>query len=166
MSRLFVALWPPAEVLDQIEALPRQERPGVRWTTRDQWHVTLRFLGSADVDAVTPALRALRHPPVEAVVGGRVARLGRSALVVPVAGLDSLAAAVLDATASAVPARAGPEARFVGHLTLARLKGARVGGLVDSLIDASWPADEVALVESILGSGPATYRTVATVPLA
>ena len=170
MSRLFVALWPPAEVLDQIEALPRQELPGVRWTTRDQWHVTLRFLGSADVDAVTAALGALRHPTVEAVVGGRIGRLGRSALVVPVVGIDSLAAAVLDATASAVPVRDGPEARFVGHLTVARLKDARVGGLVDALIDAlvdgSWPADEVALVESILGPGPATYRTVTTVPLA
>ena len=166
MSRLFVALWPPAEVLDQIEALPRQELPGVRWTTRDQWHVTLRFLGSADVDAVTPALGAMRHPPVEAVVGGRVGRLGRSALMVPVAGVDSLAAAVLEATTSAVPAPTGREARFVGHVTLARLKGARAGGPVDSRIDTSWSVDEVALVESILGSGPATYRTVATVPLA
>ena len=60
----------PAEVLDQIGASPRVYLPGVRWTTRDQWHVTLRFLGSADVDAVTAALRGLRHPPVEAVVVG------------------------------------------------------------------------------------------------
>ena len=166
MSRLFVALWPPAEVLDQIEALPRQARPGVRWTTRDQWHVTLRFLGSADVDVVEPALRGLRHPPVEAVIGGRVGRLGTSALVVPVAGVDSLAAAVLEATASVVPIPTGHEARFVGHLTLARLKGgAGVDGLVDSLIEVSWSGDEVALVQSILGSGPATYRTAATVAL-
>jgi 2'-5' RNA ligase len=166
VSRLFVALWPPAEVLDQIGASPRVHLPGVRWTTRDQWHVTLRFLGSADVDAVTAALRGLRHPPVEAVVGGRVTRLGRSALVIPVAGVDSLAAAVLDATSSAVPPPAGRETRFVGHVTLARLKGARVGGLVDALIEASWLADDVALVESVLGPGPASYRTVATMPLA
>ena len=87
--------------------------------------------------------------------------------MVPVAGVDSLAAAVLEATASAVPVPAGQEARFVGHLTVGPVEGrARVDGLVDSLIEASWPADEVALVESILGSGPATYRTVATVPLA
>jgi RNA 2',3'-cyclic 3'-phosphodiesterase len=165
VSRLFVALWPPAEVLDQIEALPRQDRPGVRWTTRDQWHVTLRFLGSADVEVVEPALRALRHPPVQAVIGGRVGRLGTSALVVPVAGVDSLAAAVLEATVSAVPVPAGRDERFVGHLTLAWLKGTRVDGLVDCLIDATWSADEVALVESVLGSGPATYRTVATVAL-
>jgi 2'-5' RNA ligase len=166
VSRLFVALWPPAEVLDQIAALPRQEHPGVRWTTRDQWHVTLRFLGSVDAEAVTEALRGLRHPPVEVAIGGRIAQLGRSALVVPVAGVDSLAAAVLDATASVVPVPSHGEARFVGHLTVARLKGARVSGLVDALVHASWPAHEVALVESILGSGPATYRTVTTVPLA
>lgn len=166
MSRLFVALWPPADVLDQIEALPRQDRSGVRWTTRDQWHVTLRFLGRADVEVVEPALRALGHPPVQAVIGGRVGRLGTAALVVQVAGVDSLAAAVLEATASAVPVPAARDERFIGHLTLARLQGARAGGLVDSLTDATWLADEVALVESILGSGPAIYRTVATVPLA
>ena len=44
-ARLFVAAVPPAAVLDQIAELTRPEIEGLRWTTRDQWHATLRFLG-------------------------------------------------------------------------------------------------------------------------
>ncbi len=32
MPRLFVAVWPPDEILDEIAALPRADEPGVRWT--------------------------------------------------------------------------------------------------------------------------------------
>ena len=51
--RLFVAVWPPDDVIDVLADLPRPEVAGVRWTTRGQWHVTLRFLGhvaTVDVD--------------------------------------------------------------------------------------------------------------------
>ena len=58
-ARLFVAVWPPPEVLDVLAALPRTERPGVRWTTRDQWHVTLRFLGMADPAEAVEAVRRI-----------------------------------------------------------------------------------------------------------
>ncbi|MGD9704514.1 MAG: 2'-5' RNA ligase family protein [Acidimicrobiia bacterium] len=165
MSRLFIALWPPDDVLDQLEALPRVERAGVRWTTREQWHVTLRFLGGAELDAAARALSTLRHPPVEAALSGRIGRLGRSVLMVPVTGLDSLAAAVLDATAEVVAVVDGRGSRFLGHLTLARLKGAPACGLIGAELDARWQANEVSLVDSVHGSGPASYRTLATVPL-
>lgn len=46
MSRLFVALLPPAEVLDEVAAgISRVERPGLRWIDPTLWHVTLAFLG-------------------------------------------------------------------------------------------------------------------------
>ncbi|MER3453020.1 MAG: RNA 2',3'-cyclic phosphodiesterase, partial [Acidimicrobiia bacterium] len=44
--RLFVAVWPPEEVLDVVAKLPRPGVVGLRWTSREQWHVTLRFFGS------------------------------------------------------------------------------------------------------------------------
>jgi 2'-5' RNA ligase len=54
--RLFVAVWPPNDVVDVLADLPRPDVAGVRWTTQGQWHVTLRFLGQVaadDVDQVT-----------------------------------------------------------------------------------------------------------------
>ena len=44
--RLFVAVWPPADVVTRVAALPRPDVAGLRWTAPDHWHVTLRFLGS------------------------------------------------------------------------------------------------------------------------
>ncbi|NUQ31517.1 MAG: RNA 2',3'-cyclic phosphodiesterase, partial [Dermatophilaceae bacterium] len=60
--RLFVAVVPPDEVLDDLEehVAPRREAgPEIRWTDRHQWHVTLAFLGSvpeARLDDLTDAL--------------------------------------------------------------------------------------------------------------
>ena len=166
MPRLFVAVWPPAEVLDLIEALPRPERPGVRWTRRDQWHVTLRFLGP--VDDPEPVIGALQGmdagvAPVEAVLGPAVVRLGRGVVCVDVAGLDAVAAAVAEATTGF--GKTPDDRPFHGHLTLARLKGAGAGGLLGADVAARWPVEEVHLVESRLHPKGARYESVAVVPL-
>ena len=65
-GRLFVAVIPPASVLDLLETIPREPHPDVRYTTRDQWHITLRFLGDADIDELTGALDRVVAPTVEA----------------------------------------------------------------------------------------------------
>lgn len=49
--RLFVALVPPADVLAEIAegfARYRREWTDLRWMPREQWHVTLAFLGEVD----------------------------------------------------------------------------------------------------------------------
>ena len=46
MPRLFIAVWPPPDVVEQVAALPRPPVAGLRWTEPEQWHVTLRFLGA------------------------------------------------------------------------------------------------------------------------
>jgi 2'-5' RNA ligase len=163
VSRLFVAVWPPAEVLDGVEALFRPVEAGGRWTRRDQWHVTLRFLGSADIDEVTSALAGVRHPPVEAVVGPATELLGEGVLHLPVAGLDSLAATVVSATGSL--GRPPDRRPFVAHLTLARMAGEPPEGVLGQAFSASFPVDAVHLVSSSLGGNAARYETVATFPL-
>src|SRR2546423_1820455 len=115
MARLFVALWPPAEVLDAVEALPRLPLAGARWTTRPQWHVTLRFLGAADARVAAAALDNVVAARCTAVLGPRPTRLGRGVLMLPVAGVDELAVAVVQATGHVgVPPDPRP---FRGHLT-------------------------------------------------
>ncbi len=163
MSRLFVAVWPPAVVLDGIGALHRPVDDGGRWTRRDQWHVTLRFLGSADIDEVTSALAGVRHAPVEAVVGPATELLGEGVLHLPVAGLDSLADGVVAATRDL---GRPPEGRpFLGHLTLARMAGEPPDGVVGQAFSARFAVGAFHLVSSSLGGDAARYETVATIPL-
>ena len=47
-ERLFLALWPPENVLDEIDrALPRG-LTALRWQPRERWHVTVAFLGNRE----------------------------------------------------------------------------------------------------------------------
>jgi len=167
VARLFVAVWPPAEILDRVAALPRAQVDGLRWTDRRQWHVTLRFLGR--VDDVASAAAALEGmDPVsrpEAVLGPTAGRFGRRVVHVPVSGLEGVADAVASATADVgLP----PEDRpFTGHLTLARAKGteADIGALTGGVITGRWTVDEVCLVESRLSAAGADYAVVGRFPL-
>lgn len=166
--RLFVAVHPPVEVLDALAALPRPERSGVRWTTRDQWHVTMRFLGEVDdPEPVAGALAAAVAPlaPVTAVLGPAVTSLRPGVVCVPVAGLDDVAAAVVGATAGF--GQAPPDRPFRGHLTLARVR--RGSGpprrLAGAPVAATWPVGSVTLVRSRLHPHGARYDAVATAAL-
>lgn len=164
--RLFVAVWPPDEVLEQLRALPRPDTPGVRWSTEDQWHVTLRFLGQVDaVQDVRDALASIELPAAEVTVGPATKRLGNAVLMLPVHGVDDLAHEVLRVTDEIVPAE---ERHFTGHLTVARARsrGAIPKGLEGSAFDASWIAPSFALVRSQTKPSGAVYTDVETYPLA
>lgn len=163
MNRLFAAIWPPEDVLDRIDALHRPVDQGGRWTRRNQWHVTLRFLGPADVDEVVAVLEGVHHPPVEAEVGPATAILGRGVIHLPVAGLDSLAEAVVDATRAL--GRPPEDRPFLGHLTLARMAGDPPVGVLDQPFSARFPVEAIHLVSSELGGNAARYDTVGTFPL-
>jgi 2'-5' RNA ligase len=164
--RLFVAVWPPPEVVEVLAGLDRPTIEGVRWTTPGQWHVTLRFLGS--VESAEPAVAALDTlagaPGAVATIDGRPLRLGREILALRVDGLADLAALVGAAFAGI---GRPPEARpFRGHLTLARGRAVRSLSPVSRFQRASFTVREVGLVESHLGHGGARYDTVASVGLA
>ncbi|HEY2083636.1 MAG TPA: RNA 2',3'-cyclic phosphodiesterase [Verrucomicrobiae bacterium] len=62
--RLFVAISPPENVKDQIEKAQQQLRRAasgniVRWTKRDQFHLTLKFLGNVEATRVKELTQAL-----------------------------------------------------------------------------------------------------------
>jgi 2'-5' RNA ligase len=162
MPRLFVAAVPGRATIDALRSLTRPDEPGVRWVPEPNWHVTLRFLGEADTDEVTRSLHGIDAASCRGVLGPRVERLGDRQIVVPVAGVDDLAAAVRRATESI----GQPDRRpFVGHLTIARTKPGATSALPGAPIAAAFQVDEIVVMASDLRPTGAVYSTVATVKL-
>jgi len=163
MSRLFVAIWPPDDVLDRLADIERPKDQGVKWVPQDNLHITLRFLGDADETEVIDRLDEVPLPAATAVVGPAFDLLGGRSLISPVAGVDELAAAVRLALRGlgTEPERK----RFQGHITVARLaRNARPRRSAGRRFDATFDVAEVALVASTLTDAGAVYDTVATWP--
>lgn len=158
MPRLFVAVWPPDDVVAELAALRRKDMRGVRFVPPENWHVSLRFLGEADPGAVVDAMDGIMLPATTARLGPGVDLLAERAIVVPVAGLDALARMVTDRTRLiGEPARPG----FVGHLTLARVqRRARMPPVLGAFMTGDFDVDEIALVQSRLRPDGARYETI------
>ena len=158
--RLFLAAWPTDEVVEELSGLRRKDQRGVRFVPAENWHVTLRFFGEADPSEVVAAMDPVDLAGATARLGPAVDVLPPRMLVVPVAGLDDMAATIARATASIGEA---PRKRFVGHLTIARVKAnVPMPQTLGEFVSAEFDVDEVALVQSRLGSDGARYETLYT----
>jgi 2'-5' RNA ligase len=163
--RLFVALAPPADVVehaDRAVAPLRTRYSDLRWIPAHRWHLTLAFYGEiADdkVDGVADmVVRGLAgHGPLELQFRG-AGQFDRRALWLGVGGQ----VAGLKALARVVTFDRRP---FRPHLTVARLRGAvdarPAVTELGSYEGPSWVADSVHLVRSTLGPSP-TYDDVAS----
>lgn len=165
--RLFVALTPPADVVEELAtrvAALRELEPAVRWSRPEQWHLTLAFLGEVDDDTRAELSRRLgsaagRHPPLTLSFAGG-GRFGHRVLWTRVHGeRDGLRRLADSVRAAARRSGLATEQRpYRPHLTLARATGtADLRPLVDALAPyegRSWTADELHLVHSHLGAGP------------
>ncbi len=161
MAHLFVAAWPTAEAIQKLAAIPQPTEPGVRWVPRQNWHVTLRYIGDADADEVTARLTDIGLPRAVAVVGPMVEPLGRRQIVIPVEGVDALAGAVRSATAGIGEIDRRP---FRGHLTLARLADGVGSSAIGTRFDSEFEITEIALVASDRRPDGAAYTTLARFP--
>ncbi|HEY8043991.1 MAG TPA: RNA 2',3'-cyclic phosphodiesterase [Streptosporangiaceae bacterium] len=170
--RLFVAVAVPVRAADELDdavAPLRQEWPGLRWTGREAWHVTLAFLGEVN-DTVSARLvprlerAAARHSCLPVCLGGAGAFPGAGRARVlwtgvqgEPRGLAALAASVAAGArrAGAHPAEEGR--RFQPHLTLARCREpVDARPLVDRLsgyTGTAWTAGEIYLIRSHLPAG-------------
>lgn len=171
--RLFVAAWPPEEVLrDLPELMVRADAPHLRWVSRVDCHVTLAFLGSVpdqEHAQLTEALQGLEISGLRctAVLGPETSLLGQRVLYAPVSGLDELAGAVGKCTApfNRSKDQAMP---FLGHLTLARAgRGGSIPATATGLpVASAWPVSEIRLVSSTNGPQGPRYAPMAFVALA
>ncbi|WP_131741334.1 RNA 2',3'-cyclic phosphodiesterase [Actinomadura roseirufa] len=167
--RLFVALVPPPDILDELEEAVRpyaDEVPELKWVRRELLHVTLAFLGEADertLGRLLPRLEraAGRHgrPSLSLAGAGAFPGSGAHARVLWT-GLygDRRTLARLAASVAAAGRRAGtpPDKHrtFRPHLTVARSRRpVDVRPLLERLsafAGAPWTADAVHLVRSHL----------------
>ena len=138
MPRLFVALWPPDDVVKDLTEMPRPVVDGLRWNKPERLHVTLRFLGECDEAEAAAALGGVSFAPVRVTLGPTATRLGRRVVIVPARGVDDLAAAVTEATADI--GQPPPERRFTGHMTVARFKR--------DPSPSQWPPNEVPALDA------------------
>lgn len=182
-ARLFTALIPPAatiEALDDFVEPRRGADPQLRWTSPASWHLTTCFMSAVSADRHDRLVDFLAEaascatPLIVRLAGAgafpnpyaaRVLHLRASAT--PAGALEELAAACRRAAA-----RAGVEpdgARFVPHLTLARLRrpaeATRWLRILDAAPPLTFEADSMALVESHLNDPGNRYEIVEWFPL-
>ena len=185
--RMFVALIPPETVLADLAAAVQQRRvndSGLRWTLREQWHVTLSFLPHVEehqLDELGTRLHraARRRESATLRVAGAVAfpRPARARVIgvgIDTDGSDELRRLATGARAAAT--RSGIQVvdagRFHPHLTLARLRQPTDvrdrPWLLKDYRGPSWPLSKIALVQSLLRQGPdgrPRYELMQTFPV-
>lgn len=183
---MFVALVPPEEALEHLEEFlgPRREAGGeLRWTTSEQWHITLAFMADVaprHLDDLVERLgrAAARRTAFSARLAGGGAFPDPARAKVLYAGVEASDPEELRRTsvgARAAASKAGADAgggRFRAHLTLARrgrtFEATRWLRILDAYAGPAWPADSMTLIESHLGEGPRKrprYEVVEAFPL-
>jgi RNA 2',3'-cyclic 3'-phosphodiesterase len=187
--RLFIAVALPEGVKAKIEdaqaelrrALPERN---VRWSRREQFHLTLRFLGdveAARVKALGEALRGacqgfaplrLRAEGIGCFPDLRYPRVLWTGVADEAQQLPRLQAAVELASRDFTTEE--KEERFTGHVTLARIKGIKraeaealgqaAAGMKDRRF-GEWTAYKIELMRSELSPQGARHTPVAAIAL-
>ena len=186
--RVFVALVLPESFKHAlVEATSGlcSTRNDLRWIRASRLHLTLAFLGDLDDRGTDIAVEAAERAAAESrpftlTASGLLAlpRRGAARVLAASVGEGSAEATALadcferaladlgrDATYAVRPREARP---FTAHITLARAGRASVKFSEDELIPAtraSGLTSAMAVYESLLGAGEATYREIARVEL-
>jgi 2'-5' RNA ligase len=187
--RLFIAISLPEDVKDRMQEAQNHLRQAVmancvRWARPQQFHLTLRFLGGVEVESISAlkeSVRAACHPfaPLRLTAAGigffpgpRSPRVVWVGITDSARGLAPLQQAVQVATASFTAEE--PESRFLGHVTLGRVKGIRRAEAEALTVAAArftgslfgeWVASEVKLIRSELSPAGARYTELESFPL-
>jgi len=140
MMRLFVALALPDPVALGLEAI-QSGVPGARWQTREQMHLTLRFIGEVDgrdAAAIDDALSIISAAKLNLQLKGIGEFGGKSPRALWAGVAKNEALLHLQRKIETAMQRIGLEAeprKFTPHVTLARLRATPPGIVMDYLVD-------------------------------
>jgi 2'-5' RNA ligase len=177
MDRLFVALAIPDAVARHLMLL-QSGVPNARWQSREQLHLTLRFIGEVDgrdTAMIDDALAGIDAPAFELTPHG-VGEFGGKHPDALWAGVrPNEALSHLQRKVEIAVQRAGQKLdhqKYVPHITLARLnRGTSPGRVIDWLTDhalftvAPFAVTEFALYSSVLTDDGSIYREERVYPL-
>lgn len=184
-----MALSTPEEVKTTIETVQTSFRRvladrAARWTRREQFHLTLRFLGNVEtariaelIEMAQSACRSFASLKLMARGVGffpdaRFPRVLWMGVKDQMQQLPLLWQAMMSATAPFTAEQ--PEDRFVGHVTLARLNRlrrpevenlAREAKNLEGKLFAEWTATRLELMRSELSQQGARHTVLAELPL-
>jgi 2'-5' RNA ligase len=176
MQRLFVALSIPDDVARSLVPL-QAGVPGARWQTREQLHLTLRFIGEVDgrgAAMIRDALSAIQAPAFMLTLHAAGAFGGKHPHALWAGVRENEALLHLQRKVESAIQRAGvtvDHQRYTPHVTLARLNRAPLERVTDYLahhaLYASPPfaVGEFALYSSKLTSDGSIYRAEQAYPL-
>jgi len=138
MPRLFTALEIPQNAAMSLSLL-RGGLPGARWIDRENFHITLRFIGDVDhrtADEVVAALDRVRRHQFELTLSGTGFFRSKKPHSIWAGVQQTPALMALQAEHERICQRIGLPAeprKFTPHVTLARLRNARVDDVVHYL---------------------------------
>jgi 2'-5' RNA ligase len=142
MIRLFVALSLPEDVAQGLLAL-QGGVPGARWSTREQLHLTLRFIGEVDerdANAIHEALCGISVSRFTVELKGVGAFGGKNPRALWAGVAPNEALIHLQRKIESAIQRLGfpaEERKFTPHVTLARLRAAPGARVMDYVADHS-----------------------------
>jgi 2'-5' RNA ligase len=176
MPRLFVALGLPAAAAAELAVIQLPRVAGVRLAEPGQMHLTLHYLGEANVERMAAALRAVAAPafPLEIEGVGQFPSAG-GALTLWAGLRASVALLGLHAAVADALAAEGfqPEARrYTPHITLARCEPGVPADVVAEFLDRrrafalpGLPVTEFGLYSSARVGDAPVYRCERSFPL-
>lgn len=170
--RLFVGLAIDQAARESLERLTlrlRAKDDGLRWSTPDQWHVTLVFLGEID-DATRARLVRELHGIRAETLALRMERMGvfeRAGILHAEVEVSPKLLQLYEAVAAAVK-QCGIEVDdrpYRAHITLARARNREGRNTIERLrrvaeqqrLQANWRAEEFLLYASQLSPGGSRY---------
>jgi RNA 2',3'-cyclic 3'-phosphodiesterase len=173
MIRLFVALALPDAVAQPLLLL-QAGVPGARWSAREQLHLTLRFIGEVDGrdgEAIDDALSQIRSPGFTLELKGVGEFGGKMPRALWTGVREEEDVAHLQRKIETALQRIGlvaEERKYKPHVTLARLRAAPIGRVMDYLADhalyasAPFAVNAFILYSSHLAPGGSIYRAEKT----
>ena len=162
--------------LAALQAAASADADELRWIDPQEWHLTLAFMGPTAEEEIPRLIEALNdvaanHAPFAIPTGGLGAFPSRREVRILWYGLADRSRRLAElAIAVRIAVDCETASPFRAHLTLARARGDRGVTLPATTWKVPMPAgslavEELVLYRSQLGSGPAKYETLATVPL-